>query len=331
MQPLSGHGSGDDAPREPRNLWVQAESIVSISRVVSNLDRAESFYRSALGFRRMSAGPVDAEVLRVLGVGDARANELRMRIGEEELVLVQFLADCRAYPVESRSDDLWFQHLAIVVSDMDRAYSRLRSTVGWRPISSDGPESLPASSGGVRAFKFRDPDGHPLELLWFPPGRGRPEWHERALAAPTDEPFLGIDHSAVSVSSTRRSLAFYRSLGLHVAERSLNRGPEQSRLDGLGAARVRVTGLRPASDGGPGLELLAYRPPGRARETWNVTDLSTDWTTLTAVMAGAANDAAQDRIAVSDPDGHRFVLVNHHGASSGRPARGPSTCVDTNG
>ena len=120
------------------------------------------------------------------------------------------------------------------------------------PISTEGPETLPASSGGVRAFKFRDPDGHPLELLWLPPGRGRPEWHERARAAPSDEPFLGIDHSALAVSSTRRSLAFYRSLGLHIADRSVNGGPAQSRLDGVAAARVRVTGLRPASNRRPG-------------------------------------------------------------------------------
>ena len=32
-------------------------------------------------------------------------------------------------------------------------------------ISRNGPEALP---GGVVAFKFRGPDGHPLELIQFP-------------------------------------------------------------------------------------------------------------------------------------------------------------------
>jgi catechol 2,3-dioxygenase-like lactoylglutathione lyase family enzyme len=329
---MSGRGSGEDAPREPRNLWVQAESMVSISRVVSNLERAESFYRSALGFRSVGNGPVDHQVLAALGIGDRKANELRMRIGEEELVLVQFDPAGRHYPTASRSNDLWFQHVAIVVNDMDRAYSWLRSNSGWQPISTDGPETLPASSGGVRAFKFRDPDGHPLELLWWPAGQGRPEWHQRAGS--DDQPFLGIDHSALSVGSTRRSLAFYRSLGLHIAYRSVNGGPAQSRLDGLAAARMRVTGLRPAASSGPGLELLAYRPRGRSDDSSNVTDLSTDWTTLSAVMAGGANDAGIGAAAagmsdttdfarapplvkkvagVRDPDGHRFVLVSHQG------------------
>jgi catechol 2,3-dioxygenase-like lactoylglutathione lyase family enzyme len=336
MQPLSVRDRGGVAVREPRNLWVQTESILSVSRVVSNLDRAESFYRSALGFRRVSGGPVDPEVLTALGVAERRASEVRMRIGEEDIVLVQFESAVPEYPAESRSDDLWFQHLAIVVSDMDAGYARLRSSRGWDPISTGGPETLPASSGGVRAFKFRDPDGHPLELLWLPPGHGRPDWHERARTAPSEEPFLGIDHSALAVSSTRRSLAFYRSLGLHIADRSMNGGPAQARLDGLPAARVRVTGLRPASAAGPGLELLAYRPPGREREAAGVTDLSTDWTTLSAVMAGSGGSAAslsgtpaaeirapallKRTSAVSDPDGHRFLIVNHGVGSLGRPA-----------
>jgi catechol 2,3-dioxygenase-like lactoylglutathione lyase family enzyme len=160
MPPVSGRGT-DDA-REPRNVWVQAESILNISRVVADLGRAEHFYRSALGFRTVSGGPIDPDVLTALGAAERAANAVRMRIGQEDLVLVQFDPAGREYPAGSRSNDLWFQHLAIVVSDMDRAYARLRSSDGWQPISADGPVILPASSGGVRAFKFRDPDGHPL-------------------------------------------------------------------------------------------------------------------------------------------------------------------------
>jgi catechol 2,3-dioxygenase-like lactoylglutathione lyase family enzyme len=320
--------------REPRNVWVQAQSILSITRVVSDLGRAESFYRSVLGFHSISGGPADSQVLRALGFGGV-AQELKMRLGAEEIVLAQVEAAGRPFPVGGSSNDLWFQHLAIVVSDMDAAYTRIRSSAGWQAISTEGPETLPQSSGGVRAFKFRDPDGHPLELLWFPPLPAVPKWHDRARVARADEPFLGIDHSALSVSSARRSLAFYRSLGLRIADESLNSGPEQSRLDGLNEARVRITSLRAAASTGPGLELLAYRPPGRSLERGSGTDLSTDWTTLSAVMAGGAEEAMPHSAAppvrwsaptllkkiavVRDPDGHRFVLVSH-GASSGRPA-----------
>ena len=334
MPRLTGRGRTGSATRGSRNVGVQARSILGISRVVSDLGRAEAFYRSVLGFKSVSRGRTDQEVLRALGSG-CDANELKLRLGEEELVLVQFDSSGREYPRDSRSNDLWFQHLAIVVSNMDAAYSRLRSSAGWHPISTDGPETLPQTSGGVRAFKFRDPDGHPLELLWYPPRSAIPKWQERARTAASDDPFIGIGHSALSVSSVRRSLAFYRSLGLHIAKQSVNRGAAQSRVDGLSAARVRVTSLRAAGSAGPGLELLAYRPPGRPRGSCSVTDLSTDWTTLSAVMAGSASDpmpappAPTGRVpaptslkkiaAMSDPDGHRFVLVSH-GASLGRPA-----------
>jgi catechol 2,3-dioxygenase-like lactoylglutathione lyase family enzyme len=326
MQPLSGRGRGGSAAREPRNVWVQAQSVVGISRVVSDLSRAESFYRSALGFNGLSSAPADPEVLQALGLAGG-AGEFRLRLGEEELVLVQFESAGGDYPADSRSNDLWFQHLAIVVSDMDTAYSRLRSCAGWRPISTEGPETLPASSGGVRAFKFRDPDAHPLELLWFTPRHENPKWQERRRASASDEPFLGIDHTALSVSSNRRSLAFYRSLGLSIEDETVNSGPAQSRLDGLDAAHVRVTGLRPAGVAGPGLELLAYRPPGRARENPSISDPPMQWTTLSAIAPGPATANDRGRAppllkkisAVSDPDGHRFVLVNH-GASLGPPA-----------
>jgi catechol 2,3-dioxygenase-like lactoylglutathione lyase family enzyme len=319
----SGRGRRGNARREPCHVRVQAECIDSIHRVVSNLARAESFYRSALGFHTQSKGPLDCGLMEALGVADRTASEVRMRLGREDLVLVQFEPQGSDYPVGSQSDDLWFQHIAIVVRDMNQAYARLCSNTGWHPISDHGPQTLPASSGGVSAFKFRDPDRHPLELLWFPPGHGRALWHEWAQQpAASDEPFLGIDHSALAVSSTRRSIAFYHSLGLRISTRSLNSGPEQSRLDGISDARVRVTGLRPASETGPGLELLAYQPPGRARQSSSAADLSTDWTTLTGILAGRPEDqaAAADPGVLMDPDGHRFVLVPQRIGALGSPA-----------
>src|SRR5262249_57597761 len=78
-----------------------------------------------------------------------------------------------------------------------------------------GGEGLPdwnPNAGGIRAFYFKDPDGHPLEVLWFPPDKGNPRWHR-----PSDRLFLGIDHTAIVVGSTEASLACYRdTLGLRV-------------------------------------------------------------------------------------------------------------------
>ncbi len=276
--------------------------ILRISRVVSDLSRAEAFYRDAVGFRAISRGALDATTLAALGVKDTRADMVVMRLGAQEIGLVRFAVLGRPYPPGSRSNDLWFQHLAIVVSDMDAAYAHLRQSAGWTPISDDGPQTLPPANGGVRAFKFRDPDSHPLELIWFPPHRVGSE----------AGPFIRIDHSALSIAATPRSLAFYRALGLHVSDRSLNRGPAQARLDGLPDAIVEVTGLRPADADSAGLELLAYQPPGHPIGHCNPNDGLTDWVTLDA--------AETPPRAVRDPDGHLLLLVDQGGASTGAPA-----------
>jgi len=231
-----------------------------------------------------------------------------MQLGEEQISLVRFDAASRPYPSDSQSNDLWFQHLAIVVNDMNGAYGHLCSHPGWRSISVGGPQVLPPADGAVQAFKFRDPDGHPLELLWLPPGQGRPMWHR---AAPHTL-FLGIDHSAISVASTRRSLRFYRALGFSQNEQTLNRGSAQVRLDQLPGAEVRVTSLRAASSRGPGLELLAYRPPGRAAEHTDPSDVLADW-----VILAVKPSPGHSPVAVQDPDLHRLILVDQASGLSG--------------
>ena len=296
-------------PRRPR---VRAHRILRISRVVADLDRAEAFYRDALGFRPVLRGPTNPAVLAALGMPGVDAEESVMQLGEQTIALVRFTVTGRGYPAGSRSDDLWFQHLAIVVSDMDEAYARLTRYPGWEPISEGGPQTLPPANGGVRAFKFRDPDLHPLELIWFPSDQGRAVWHQGTTGS---LPFLGIDHSALAIASAARSLRFYRALGFKVSDRSLNRGAPQSRLDGLSDARVRVTALRPSAAAGPGLELLAYHPLGRANHVDAVSDIATDWVT---VAVGHLADGLP-RL-VRDPDGHRLVLIDQGVGSIGAPA-----------
>ena len=254
---------------------VSALRVLRISRVVADLDRTAAFYGQALGFETISR----------------RDDTAVMRLGDVVVALVRPVALGLPYPPDGRSDDLWFQHLAIVVADMDAAYAHLCGFGGWQAISEGGPQLLPPENGSVRAFKFRDPDGHPLELIWFP-GRAR-----------SDALFVGIDHSALAVGSTERSVRFYRDLGFRVGERSLNHGPAQERLDGLPGVRVQVTALRPPS--GIGLELLGYQPPGRPNGGTDMNDVVTDWVTIeVATLFGDRHRT------VRDPDGHFLVLVD---------------------
>jgi catechol 2,3-dioxygenase-like lactoylglutathione lyase family enzyme len=246
---------------------VDAAGVVRLTRIsltVADLNRSKAFYRDGLGFKRVSEQTLsDPAFAHLYGVPHARIHALLMRLGDEEVEFDQFSPHGKSYPPRSRSEDRWFQHFAIVVSDMPRAYSHLKR-VHFAAISHGGPQTLPPETGSVQAFKFRDPDGHPLELLYFPQGQGRAVWHPTQ----TNEIFLGIDHSAIGIASTARSVAFYTQLlGLKPAYHSLNEGLTQQALDGAFNATVQITGLRPpnAENTGIGIELLDYRAPSDGR------------------------------------------------------------------
>ena len=195
------------------------------------------------------------------GVFGLRMRVVRMRLGDEFIELTEYLAPKgRPIPVDSRSNDRWFQHIAIIVSDMDKAYARLRQNKVEH--ASSGPQRLPdwnKNAAGISAFYFKDPDEHPVEVLQFPPDKGAEKWHR-----PTNKLFLGIDHTAIVVWDTDASLKFYRdALGLRVAGESENYGTEQEHLNNVFGARLRITALRGTT--GPGIELLEYLAPRDGR------------------------------------------------------------------
>jgi catechol 2,3-dioxygenase-like lactoylglutathione lyase family enzyme len=237
-------------------------AVEEITITVSDVERAVAFYRDVLGFTPISDRESGSESLaRLEGVFGARVRRIELELGEERLALMQFLTGGgRPIPPDYRSNDGGFQHVAIVVSDMDAAYRRLR-THQVRHVS-NAPQTLPAwnkAAGGIRAFYFRDPDGHTLELIWFPPDKGDPRW-QRA-GAPL---FQGIDHTAIGVEDTDASLRLYRDrLGLRVAGTSENLGSEQEHLNAVFGAHLRITSLRAGK--GPGIELLQYLAPRDGR------------------------------------------------------------------
>jgi catechol 2,3-dioxygenase-like lactoylglutathione lyase family enzyme len=292
------------------------EAVGAIGITVSDLDRASAFYRDVLGFAPEPEVEVAGDEYEHLqGVFGLRMRVARLRLGDESIELTEYLAPRgRAMPADSRGNDRWFQHAAIVVSEMDRAYRVLREHRVEH--ASSGPQRLPdwnPNAGGIRAFYFRDPDGHFLELIQFPPGKGDPRWQR-----PTEQLFLGIDHTAIVVADTEASLGFYRDvLGLRVAGASENFGTEQEHLNNVFGARLRITGLRAAA--GPGIELLEYLAPrdGRARPPDARANDLLHWQTDVAVGDWEAVAAAGKPVAlpgkelgfgrgmlVADPDGH---------------------------
>ena len=306
-----------------------AQSVETVGMTVSDMDRSTAFFTNVLTFETVSDIEVaGAEYDRLQGVFGTRMRIVRMRLGGEHIELTEYLAPRgRPIPVDSRSNDRWFQHVAIIVSDMDAAYTRLRQHKVEH--ASPEPQRLPdwnVAAGGIKAFYFKDPDGHPLEILQFPAGKGDPKWH-----ASSGRLFLGIDHTAIVVSDTDTSLAFYRDLlGLRVAGESKNYGPEQERLNNVFGARLHITALRAGS--GPGIEFLEYVSPRNGRpavgiESNDVTHWETTVTSaddedaferlrkgralfVSPAVAGLRDDPRfRKGLLVKDPDGHAVKVV----------------------
>ena len=307
------------------------ERVGPIGMTVSDMDRSVVFYANVLSFKKISDVEVTGEDYeRLQGVFGLRMRIVRMRLGTEEIELTEYLAPKgRPYPVDSRGNDRWFQHIAIITSNMESAYARLREHKVEH--ASSGPQRLPEwnkNAGGIKAFYFRDPDKHYLEILEFPAGKGDPKWQTK------DKLFLGIDHTAIVVNDTDASLKFYQDLlGFRIAGTSENYGAEQERLNNVFGAHLRITSLR-ASNGGPGIEFLEYLAPCDGRPApvdakandllhWQTTLVVSDATRMEqrlraedsrfispgTVTLRDSRTGFDRGLLVSDPDGHVMAIV----------------------
>jgi len=306
--------------------------VESVGMTVSDLDRSVDFYTRVLTFQKVAEYEGQGDAYEHLtGIFGLHFRRARLRLGGEFLELTEYLApQGRPVPADSRGNDRWFQHVAIIVSDMDKAYQVLRENKVKH--ASPGPQRLPdwnKNAGGIKAFYFRDPDGHFLEVLWLPEGKGAAKWHQA-----TDKLFLGIDHTAIVISDTDASLRFYRDLlGFTVAGESENYGIEQERLNNVFGAKLHITSLR--GDSGPGIEFLEYLTPrdGRAFPRDEKASDLIHWQTrvlipsvtssadalglakTTFVSSGVIElphtvEAAHKFFVVRDPDGHSVELAS---------------------
>lgn len=303
-------------------VLAAVREVGAIGLTVNDLDRELNFFTNTLPFELVSISDASGKVQdALLGLSGVRLRIAMLKLGNESITLTEHVGKKgRPIPQDSRSFDRWFQHIAIVVSDMDKAYARLLKHKVTHV--STAPQTLPEwnkDAGGIKAFYFRDPEDHVLEIIWFPPGKGNPKWQQSS-----NRLFIGIDHTAIVVSDTDRSLAFYRDqLGFKVAGGAHNYGTEQERLNQVFGARLRITALK--ADRGPGIEFLEYIAPPGGRDLpydskandlifWNtqlvVDDLPGQADALRANGTRFVSKiirASQAQI-VRDPDGHALQL-----------------------
>jgi catechol 2,3-dioxygenase-like lactoylglutathione lyase family enzyme len=316
-------------------------SVKSIGMTVADLDRSIDFYTTILPFTKIAVGEASpAENRQISGEGvtaesslpadrlsdsiDRHQRVVLLQLGNETIELTEFpTSQGRPIPPDSRSHDRWFQHLAIVVTDMERAYQHLRQHAVVQ--TSPSPQTLPAwnpVAGGIQAFYFRDPDGHNLELIHFPTAKTAPKWQHS-----TDALFLGIDHTAIVVANTAASRAFYCDLlGMELKRESENFGVEQERLSGVDHAKVRISSL--AAPTGIGIELLEYLEPTDGRSIPTDTEFNDIWCWQTQIvvtgvmelieqlhpsqfsLAAGKVSPADRQFCVRDPDGHTIFLID---------------------
>src|SRR5215469_9687912 len=190
--------------------FTQVTKIGPVGITVRDMNTSVKFYTEVLGFRKISdeefSGTNYEKLENVFGLN---IRVVRLQLGDEQIELTDYLTSGgRSIPEDAKANDLSFQHIAIVVSDMNKAYTQLRKFNV--EFVSTTPQTLPKTippAEGVKAFYFHDPDKHNLELICFPPGKGQAKWH-----IGTDKIFLGIDHTAIGISNTDNSLNFYQTL-----------------------------------------------------------------------------------------------------------------------
>src|SRR5262245_7761845 len=110
------------------SLATQAavREVGAIGLTVGDLDRVLPFYTNTLPFELKGISTASgSEQDALLGLSGTRTRSAELQLGQERVILTEHLTNKgRPIPPDSRSFDHWFQHIAIVVRDMDEAYGQ---------------------------------------------------------------------------------------------------------------------------------------------------------------------------------------------------------------
>ena len=128
-------------------MAIQNKAVITavhaVGMTVLDVDRSIDFYSRVLPFEMLSDVELSGqEFNHYLGVPGLRARLLRMKSGAEVLELTGYhTPKGRPIPSDSKSNDEWFQHIAVIVSNMQAAHSRMRE-YNVKQVSA-GPQLLP--------------------------------------------------------------------------------------------------------------------------------------------------------------------------------------------
>ena len=132
---------------------------------------------SKVSDRELSGRPYEL----LSGVFGARSRVVTLRLGSEEIELTEFLAPKgRPMPADLRANDRLFQHIAIVVSDIAKAYDSLRMHQRRARVDRTAAASRlePECRRHQRVLLPRSRPPLSRDHLRSRPTRDQPKWHE---------------------------------------------------------------------------------------------------------------------------------------------------------
>lgn len=212
------------------------------------MNRALAFYMRVLKFEKVLDYIEEGEAYEKLtNLSNVKSRVVELILGGARLRLNEFKnLKCWNIPIDALPTAHWFQHIAIVVRDMNKAFMWLQQNNVEHVINF---QKNPYEKDGTSIYFFKDPDEHVLELIYFPPDKRGEKWETSS-----NNLFMGISHEAIMMQDSKKSFQFYKHLlGMQKVEH-YSYDIEEEALSQLLQSRVAITGLK--AEEGPALELI---------------------------------------------------------------------------
>ena len=131
-----------------------AYDLDHVSMTVVDLQKSITFYKNVLSFTYTNSFTIDNNSdKKLLGINDLllKVKVAQLKLGDEKIELIRFTSTAKTNQVriDSKRNNLLFQHISIMVSSIDKAYKKLKNA-NVEYVSSS-PQTIPADVKG----KFR--------------------------------------------------------------------------------------------------------------------------------------------------------------------------------